>query len=57
MGNDPLVSKSSELMRLGLMPSGDEIKAGKVLLKLFPFVNLLTSLQSPLEVSLAGPGA
>ncbi|KAI0067379.1 flavoprotein [Artomyces pyxidatus] len=29
MQNDPVVSKASELLRLGLMPSADEIKAGK----------------------------
>jgi len=29
MQADPIVSKSSELMRLGLMPSASEIKAGK----------------------------
>ena len=30
MQADPIVSKSSELLRLGLMPSASEIKAGKV---------------------------
>lgn len=30
MQNDPVVSKASELLRLGLMPSADELKAGKV---------------------------
>ena len=30
MQNDPLVVKSAELLRLGLMPSASEIKAGKV---------------------------
>ena len=30
MQNDPVVSKASELLRLGLMPSVEEIKAGKV---------------------------
>jgi hypothetical protein len=30
MQNDPVVSKASELLRLGLMPSPDELKAGKV---------------------------
>ena len=30
MQNDPVVSKASELLRLGLMPSLEEIKAGKV---------------------------
>jgi len=29
MGRDPIVAKSSELMRLGLMPSLDEIRNGK----------------------------
>lgn len=29
MANDPIVSKSSELLRLGLMPSMEELKAGK----------------------------
>ena len=28
MGNDPVVMKSSELMRLGIMPSAQEIKEG-----------------------------
>ena len=30
MQNDPVVSKASQLMRLGLMPSPDEVRAGKV---------------------------
>ncbi|KAI6025583.1 hypothetical protein F5J12DRAFT_808951 [Pisolithus orientalis] len=30
MQNDPVVSKASELLRLGLMPSPDEIRGGKV---------------------------
>ena len=30
MQNDPVVSKASELLRLGLMPSVDVIKAGQV---------------------------
>lgn len=30
MQNDPVVSKASELLRLGLMPSPEEIKNGKV---------------------------
>jgi hypothetical protein len=30
MQNDPVVSKASELLRLGLMPSADVIKAGQV---------------------------
>lgn len=32
MQNDPIVSKASELLRLGLMPSADAIKAGQSLL-------------------------
>ncbi|KAI6155596.1 hypothetical protein BKA82DRAFT_17541 [Pisolithus tinctorius] len=32
MQNDPVVSKASELLRLGLMPSPDEIREGKNLL-------------------------
>lgn len=32
MQNDPAVSKASELLRLGLMPSPDEIREGKNLL-------------------------
>ncbi|TFY82876.1 hypothetical protein EWM64_g1130 [Hericium alpestre] len=32
MQNDPVVSKASELLRLGLMPSPEELKAGKSLL-------------------------
>ncbi|KAF8842076.1 FAD/NAD(P)-binding domain-containing protein [Paxillus ammoniavirescens] len=32
MQNDPVVSKASELFRLGLMPSADEVRAGKNLL-------------------------
>ncbi|KAF8968027.1 flavoprotein [Flammula alnicola] len=34
MQNDPVVSKASELLRLGLMPSPEEIKAGKDLLSI-----------------------
>lgn len=30
MQNDPVVSKASELLRLGLMPSPEEVRAGKV---------------------------
>lgn len=30
MQNDPVVSKASELLRLGAMPSPDELKNGKV---------------------------
>jgi hypothetical protein len=30
MQNDPVVSKASQLMRLGLMPSPDEVRAGRV---------------------------
>ena len=30
MQRDPIVSKASELLRLGLMPSAAEIKGGKV---------------------------
>jgi hypothetical protein len=30
MQNDPVVSKASELLRLGLMPTPDELRAGKV---------------------------
>jgi hypothetical protein len=31
MQNDPVVSKASELLRLGLMPSPEEVKTGKVI--------------------------
>ncbi|KAH9481675.1 Apoptosis-inducing factor 1 [Psilocybe cubensis] len=34
MQNDPVVSKASELLRLGLMPSPEEVKAGKDLLSI-----------------------
>lgn len=30
MQNDPVVSKASELLRLGLMPTPEEVEAGKV---------------------------
>ena len=30
MQHDPVVMKASELLRLGLMPSAEEVKAGKV---------------------------
>jgi len=30
MQNDPIISKASELLRLGFMPSPEEIGAGKV---------------------------
>lgn len=35
MQNDPVVSKASELLRLGLMPSVEEIKGGKVCYHVF----------------------
>ncbi|PPQ70061.1 hypothetical protein CVT26_013385 [Gymnopilus dilepis] len=34
MQNDPVVSKASELLRLGLMPSPEEVRAGKDLLSI-----------------------
>ncbi|KAF9561966.1 flavoprotein [Agrocybe pediades] len=34
MQNDPVVSKASELLRLGLMPTPDEVKEGKDLLSI-----------------------
>ncbi|KAH7927971.1 hypothetical protein BV22DRAFT_1031309 [Leucogyrophana mollusca] len=34
MQNDPVVSKASELLRLGMMPSPDELKAGKNILEI-----------------------
>ncbi|KIY43792.1 FAD/NAD(P)-binding domain-containing protein [Fistulina hepatica ATCC 64428] len=34
MQNDPVVTKSSELMRLGMMPSADELRAGKDVLSI-----------------------
>lgn len=37
MQNDPVVSKCSELIRLGLMPSAEEIRAGKVCFVLLHF--------------------
>lgn len=37
MQRDPVVSKASELLRLGLMPSPSELKAGKVSLSDLPF--------------------
>ena len=41
MQNDPVVSKSSELLRLGLMPSVEEIKAGKVCIMIMFFLGYL----------------
>ena len=38
MQRDPVVSKASELLRLGLMPSPDELRAGKVSAHFLPFV-------------------
>jgi hypothetical protein len=38
MQNDPVVSKASELLRLGLMPSAEELRAGKVSWSYFPCV-------------------
>ena len=35
MGSDPVVSKSSELLRLGLMPSMEELRTGKVRLSVY----------------------
>jgi len=34
MQNDPVVSKASELLRLGAMPSPDELKNGKDILQI-----------------------
>jgi apoptosis-inducing factor 3 len=39
VGKDPVVSYASELLRLGLMPSADELKAGKDILSV-PLGNL-----------------
>ena len=44
MQNDPVVSKASELLRLGLMPSVESIKAGQVrssLVTLYPGAQML----------------
>lgn len=38
MQRDPVVSKASELLRLGLMPSPEELRAGKVRLLLYPLL-------------------
>lgn len=38
MQNDPVVSKASELLRLGLMPSLEEVRAGKVRNVLYLFL-------------------
>lgn len=39
MQNDPVVSKASELLRLGLMPTPEEVEAGKVGLVALFFVS------------------
>jgi len=31
MQNDPVVSKASELLRVGLMPSPEDLRGGKVI--------------------------
>ena len=47
MQRDPLVAKASELLRLDLMPSLDEIRNGKVSLKVYPPFWLPTMLTGP----------
>lgn len=41
MQNDPVVSKASELLRLELMPSPEELRAGKVTSKFAVGVSVL----------------
>lgn len=55
MQNDPVVGKASELLRLGLMPSLDDIKAGKVHIDA-PSLEIsqeLTRYQDPLSVDIS----
>ena len=52
MQADPVVTKVSELLRLGLAPSAEEIKAGrvwKIYLKVL-FTKMFTLLQDPLTI-------
>ncbi|KAL4062236.1 hypothetical protein V8B97DRAFT_1947463 [Scleroderma yunnanense] len=47
MQNDPVVSKASELLRLGLMPSPEELRAGKNLLDVdISSLSVMTRIQS-----------
>ena len=59
MQNDPVVSKASELLRLGLMPSVELIKAGQVcqLVSITMSENSLENLQSLLDVDLSSAAA
>lgn len=57
MGRDPLNTQISELMRLGLMPSAAEIKAGKVCEDIDAVNSELTFaslvIQNPLQIALS----
>lgn len=55
MQNDPVVGKASELLRLGLMPSLDDIKAGKVHIDAasLKISQTLTRNQDPLSVDIS----
>jgi len=59
MQNDPVVSKASELLRLGLMPSVDAIKAGQVgrLVSIATSGNSHGNLQSLLDVDISSTAA
>jgi len=59
MQNDPVVSKASELLRLGLMPSVDLIKAGQVsqLNDIATSGNSHGNLQSLLDVDISSTAA
>lgn len=53
MGKDPLNSKVSELMRLGAMPTADEIKSGIVSALKRPEGYILMHLEDPLQIDVS----
>ena len=53
MQNDPVVSKASELLRLGLMPTAEELKSGKASVNLLRILPSHALLQDALTIDIS----
>ena len=53
MQNDPVVSKASELLRLGLMPSAEELKSGMASVSLLRIIPSHALLQDALTIDIS----
>lgn len=58
MQNDPVVSKASELLRLGAMPTPDELRSGKVYIGVLCLrIVILTVFQNLLDIDISSRGS